>query len=82
MNTRREELALRIQNGDLTTRHDMGKCRESFGPLLTPLFFFFMIGDDPSQSKVIRPGLAVRSRVDRTSARAEIFAPRAESLSM
>ena len=38
MNTRRvrEELALRIQNGGLTTQHDMEKCRESF--LIWPIF--------------------------------------------
>ena len=31
-----EELALRIQNGGLTTRHDTEKCRESF--LIWPIF--------------------------------------------
>ena len=38
MNTRRvrEELALRIQNGGLTTQHDTEKRRESF--LIWPIF--------------------------------------------
>ena len=71
-----EELVLSIQNGGLTTQHDMEKCRASF--LIWPIFnrnftlkwvkvsifhlilCFFVIRDDPSQSELIRPGLAVR----------------------
>ena len=75
MNTRKvqEEVALRIQNGSLTSWYHIEKCRESFCPLLTGILtfkwvkvsisfnfmFFFMIGDDPSRSELIRPGLAV-----------------------
>ena len=74
MNMRKvqEEVALRIQNGSLTSWYHIEKCRESFCPLLTLIltfkwvkvsisfnFVFFMIGDDPSRSELIGPGLAV-----------------------
>ena len=74
MNTRRvrEELALRnLQNGGLTTQHDMEKRRKSFLIWATfdrnfnlqmgksfnfiSFYVFFMIRDDPSRSELIRP---------------------------
>ena len=66
----REELALRIQNGGLTTQHDTEKRRDSV--LIWPIFdrnfnlqmgksfnfiqfyVFFMIRDNPSRSELIQ----------------------------